>query len=235
MIPMMPQPSEKPTILIVDDHDTNRAVLNDLFQPLGFQVHEAVNGEDALRVAAECAPDIVLMDIIMPVMDGLEATRRLRQMPEMEQAVILAISASISGERQQECLTAGCQAFLSKPFRIKELFDALNHYAGIEWIYGETAVETDEIVPWLRGGEAELIAPPPQELERLHQLAKGGMVTRLRKELDRLADEYPASGDFLGKIRDMLTEFQIEEMQRFIRTYIEEEEYGGGLASHSDY
>ncbi len=218
---------DRQMILIVDDNDTNRMILRDLFQPLGFQVREAVNGEDALRFAAEQAPDIILMDIIMPMMDGLEATRRLRQMPGLEHCVIIAISASISGEKQQECMTAGCQAFLSKPFRIKELFDALSKHAGIEWLYGETAVETLVMTPPLRVCEERLIPPPPDELDRLHQLARGGMVTRLRKELDRLADEYPDSIDFFGKIRDLLKEFRIEEMQRFIQAYMEgREEHG---------
>jgi len=212
---------ERRTILIVDDHETNRMILRDLLQPLGFQTYEAANGSDALKVAAECAPNIILMDIIMPVLNGLEATRQLRQMPGMESCVIIAISASISWEKQQESLTAGCRAFLSKPFRIHTLFDVLSKYAGIEWTYGEPVVETRDLVPRLYLGEDALIPPPKKKLERLHQLAQAGMITRLRKELDSLIGEHPESTDFLGKIRELLKEFQIEEMQQFIRTYID--------------
>ncbi|GAK53779.1 ATP-binding region ATPase domain protein [Candidatus Moduliflexus flocculans] len=209
------------TILIVDDHETNRMILRDLLQPLGFQAHDAANGSEALAVAAECNPDIILMDIIMPVMNGLDATRQFRQMPGMEQCVIIAISASISSEKQQECLRAGCQAFLSKPFRINALFEVLSQHAGIEWVYGDARiVETNERAP-ICVDENALIPPPPEELERLNQLAKAGMITRLRKELDRLLEEYPDSADFLGRIRNLLKEFQIDEMQRFIQAFID--------------
>ena len=225
---------ERQTMLIVDDNETNRAVLQDLFLPLGFQVFEAANGAEALTMAAQYAPQIVLMDMIMPIMDGGEATRRLRRMPGMERVVIIAISASISDERQDECLCAGCQAFVSKPFRLKTLFNVLSEYAGIEWIYGEPEAEPRESAQPLYGSEERLSVPPPEELERLHQLAKAGMITRLRKELDRLAEQHPASREFLGTIRDLLKEFQIEKMQRFIHAHIEEGNHGGD-ASHSDY
>ena len=185
-------------------------------------------------MAAQCAPQIVLMDMIMPIMDGVEATRRLRQMPGMERAVIIAISASISDERQHECLCAGCQAFVSKPFRLKTLFSVLSEYAGIEWVCGESEAEPRESAPRVcRSGE-RLSVPPPAELARLHQLARAGMITRLRKELDRLTEQHPESREFLRTIRDLLKEFQIEDMQRFIHAHIEEGNHGGD-ACHSDY
>ncbi|MCP4399087.1 MAG: response regulator, partial [bacterium] len=84
------------TILLADDNEINRAVLNDLLSPLGFQLLEADNGKEALEMACEHQPDVILMDIVMPVMGGLTAIRQLRALPEFEQPVIIAISASVA-------------------------------------------------------------------------------------------------------------------------------------------
>jgi CheY-like chemotaxis protein len=86
---------EKIKILVVDDVEANRAVLINLLEPLGFEVQEAENGEVALNKTSQFSPDVIIMDVRMPVMDGLECTRRIRQQLGMTEIIIITLSASV--------------------------------------------------------------------------------------------------------------------------------------------
>ena len=107
-------------ILVVDDKLDNRMFLYDLLSPLGFEVVEAIDGEDCLRKMSEVVPDVVLMDLRMPKRNGLEATRTIRHTPRFEQIVIIAISASSFEHNRYECTEAGANGFISKTFSYKQ-------------------------------------------------------------------------------------------------------------------
>ena len=109
------------TVLVVDDVAQNRAVLADMLRPLGFRVEEAEDGEEGLAQALAVRPDIVLMDNVMPVLDGLEAIRRLRQLAPVAGVPVISISASVGDDGERRALAAGANAFLTKPFRAEEL------------------------------------------------------------------------------------------------------------------
>ena len=106
-------------ILLVDDHDENRATLKDMLLPLGFEIAEAVNGQDALAQATIFSPELILMDLVMPVMDGLEATRQIRQIPAFQGVVVIGVSASALEAKRQVSLDAGCDDFLAKPSEMR--------------------------------------------------------------------------------------------------------------------
>ena len=120
-------------VLVVDDVPGNRKMLIDLLGPLGFELHEAGDGEQALQQARRLLPDLMLMDNVMPVMDGLEATRRLRAMPELESVPIIAISASAQSSDRDESLAAGASAFLTKPVRVDELVQSIGELLRLKW------------------------------------------------------------------------------------------------------
>jgi CheY-like chemotaxis protein len=124
--------------LLVDDRWENRAVISELLESIGFQIIEAHNGQEGLDRAKDLQPDVILADLAMPIMDGLEMTRRLRQIPELRNTVIIASSAFVFDYDRQESLDAGCDGFLPKPVQMKELLDLLQAHLGLEWIY-ETA------------------------------------------------------------------------------------------------
>src|SRR5206468_7074065 len=102
-------------ILVVDDVVGNRAMLVDMLTPLGFDVQQAGNGAEALQRLHESSADLVLLDTVMAVMDGLETTRRLRESTAWKQLPVIAVSANASNRDRGECLAAGASAFLSKP------------------------------------------------------------------------------------------------------------------------
>lgn len=111
--------------LVVDDHHINRQVAQLLLQRAGITVHTAVDGTQALSQIQTQAYDLILMDLHMPQMDGLEATRRIRQMPLERQPRIIALTASAFEADRQACLTVGMNSFMSKPFNYEELTQTL--------------------------------------------------------------------------------------------------------------
>jgi CheY-like chemotaxis protein len=117
-------------VLVVDDVLENRALLRDMLQPLGFTVFEAESGRSGVEQAQAQRPDVILMDTVMPVMDGLAATRALRTLPGLERTPIITISASAGKLDEEAALAAGATAFLAKPFRAQELFALIEKHVG---------------------------------------------------------------------------------------------------------
>jgi CheY-like chemotaxis protein len=123
------------TVLVVDDVPENRALLRDLLQQIDFDVLEADNGEAGVDVAKRARPDLILMDSVMPVMDGLEATRRLREMEEFRGVPIIAVSAGAFSEDAAASLEAGADGFLAKPLRVEDLISELGAKLRLAWVY----------------------------------------------------------------------------------------------------
>lgn len=105
----------KMRILIAEDHPDNREMLTRRLERKGYEVHIAENGQEAVDKAKSCAPDLILMDISMPIMSGIEATRMLRQSPDVCSVKIVALTAHAMDSARQECMDAGCDDFATKP------------------------------------------------------------------------------------------------------------------------
>ncbi|HUQ31883.1 MAG TPA: response regulator [Pyrinomonadaceae bacterium] len=110
-----------PTIMVVDDNEDLREMLRFMVERLGYQVVEAENGREAIEIVRRRCPDLILMDLSMPVMDGLAATRRLREVEEMCDVPIIAISANRREQSQAAALAAGCNEYLTKPVNFHQL------------------------------------------------------------------------------------------------------------------
>jgi two-component system, cell cycle response regulator DivK len=122
----MPKPA---SILVVDDSRDGREMLVEYLAFRGFQVSDATHGAAALELAERIRPDIILMDLSMPGMDGWEATRRLRATPTTKDTVIIAVSAHAFVDERQRAHEAGCDAFVTKPFDLAVLADAIARIA----------------------------------------------------------------------------------------------------------
>ncbi|MDM8532129.1 response regulator [Anaerolineales bacterium HSG25] len=107
--------------LVVDDKDYNRSVLVSMLEPLGFEIIIAKNGQEAIEQTKTHQPDMVLMDMIMPIMTGFEATQIIRETPSLQKTVIIGASASAFEKDKERVRLAGCDAFLAKPLRTTEL------------------------------------------------------------------------------------------------------------------
>jgi CheY-like chemotaxis protein len=124
-------------ILIVEDSRVNRLLLVKLLQPLGFEVREVVDGQEAVAVWQSWQPHLILMDIQMPVMDGYEATQIIKQMPNGQETVIIALTASAFDEQREAILKVGCDDFIRKPFQEEILFAKIAEHLGVRYIYSE--------------------------------------------------------------------------------------------------
>jgi CheY-like chemotaxis protein len=103
------------TILIVEDSELNRRLLEAVLKPHGYRLLVAEDGETGLVLAREQRPDLILMDVLLPGIDGYEATRQLRADPETQHIAVIALTASASNEERAQALAAGCDAYISKP------------------------------------------------------------------------------------------------------------------------
>ncbi|HNW92383.1 MAG TPA: PAS domain S-box protein [bacterium] len=161
------------TLLIVDDILSNRAMLRDMLEPLGFQVQEAADGRAAVAAARELRPDLVLMDRYMPVLDGFHAAAAIHQLPGLQTLPIVAISASVSAsENDERDQRPDCIAFVAKPVQWNELAAVLQEQLDLVWHYRlVTESSPPDSGPLLA---ADLVPLPAAELEIMFDLARAG-------------------------------------------------------------
>jgi CheY-like chemotaxis protein len=107
--------NSRPTVLVVEDFEDNRFMMRRLLEMSGYQVVEAVNGKQAVEKAGSEHPDIILMDLSLPQLDGLAATRQIRERDGMDKVPIVAVSAHDSADFHAEALAAGCNEYVTKP------------------------------------------------------------------------------------------------------------------------
>jgi signal transduction histidine kinase/DNA-binding response OmpR family regulator len=124
-------------LLIAEDQPENRLLLRRLLDPLGFDLREAVNGQEAVKLFKQWRPHLIFMDIRMPIMDGLQATHLIKAEDTDAQTYIVALTAHALEEERKEILAAGCDDFIRKPYTYPEILDALTRHLGVRFIYEE--------------------------------------------------------------------------------------------------
>ncbi|GAB3630507.1 hypothetical protein GCM10027419_53640 [Pandoraea terrae] len=202
------------TLLVVDDVAENRAVAVDMLSQLGFEMIEAVNGRDGLEKAQAVRPALILMDSVMPEMDGLEATRRLRQLPDFKAVPVIAVSASTSGSDEEKCLAAGANAFQPKPIDMDRLLSQIAMLLKLDWTYDVPMAE-----PSARAQtNGPLVAPPQQEMEILHRLALLGSM----RDIAQRAAHLPALGEQYRPFADQLSALAKAYQSKAILNLIEQ-------------
>ena len=119
---------DKPlTVLLVEDTEDNRFMMRRLLEMTGYRVVEAMNGEEAVKLAKAEAPQLILMDLSLPVIDGLAATRLIRNDPDLQLTPIIAVSAHDTSDFQLEAIEAGCNSYVTKPIDFNELEVLIAH------------------------------------------------------------------------------------------------------------
>jgi len=194
-------------VLIVDDIDVNRALLREMLEPLGFEVSEVASGEAALSALARSAPDILLLDLRMQGMDGLETARRLRALPGGERLKIIALSASVLDFNQRHALDAGCDDFLPKPFREADLLDKFQHLLGLAWIRAQATNATPDAAP------ASAARPPAAAVEELLALIRQGDVLAFRAALALKRSENPQAGAFWDELSALAAAYEVGRLR----------------------
>ncbi|WP_341736131.1 AAA family ATPase [Microcoleus sp. CAWBG640] len=198
-------------ILVVDDKDDNRQLLIKLLKPLGFEVEEASNGIEALEIWDSYSPHLIWMDMRMPVMDGYEATKRIKGTIKGQATAVIALTASVWEEEKAVILSAGCDDFVRKPFHKEAIFDIMAKHLGVSYIYQEQQPPSP---PSPMTGEplnfTDLLAAMSKKwIVKLHEAALDAdseLVSQLLKEI-------PESHAFeLQTLRNWVNKFQFEKI-----------------------
>jgi CheY-like chemotaxis protein len=203
-------------ILVVDDVAQSRMMLMDFLATLGFNLVDATNGQDAIDQAQRARPDLILMDIMMPVMDGLEATRRIRRIPGLAHTPILIGSASATAGDQSRSLAAGANAFLSKPIEEDALLKALGEHLHLEWLYQEIA---EVRAPAPIETSTALVIPPKEEMDVLHRLALAGNMRGIRDRTKHLEDLDPRYAGFTRRLQRLAERYESEALLALVERY----------------
>ena len=161
-------------ILIVEDQLDNQLLLTQLMESIGIQVRVAKDGQQGVHLFQSWQPHLIWMDRRMPMMDGMDATKIIRQLPGGKNVKIIAVTASAFMEQRQEMLQAGMDDFVRKPYRAHEIYDCLAKHLGLQYLY-EGAANVDEAIEDLTPGSLSHL---PQDL-----------CDELREALQRLESE----------------------------------------------
>ncbi|GBG15001.1 histidine kinase [Novimethylophilus kurashikiensis] len=180
-------------ILIAEDQEDNQLLLITLMQDLGLPTKLAVNGEECVKMFSEWHPHLIWMDRQMPVMDGIEATRLIRALPGGDAVKIVAVTASVLEQQQEEAKSAGMDDFVSKPYRLEEIYACLARQLGLQYRYEND--DTPEIVPPITA--EELAGLDAALRHRLKEALLSLETARIATALDAIAQSSPALGERL--------------------------------------
>jgi len=207
-------------LLIVDDQADNRQFLLDLLEPLGFDLSAASSGIDAINTARFWRPDVILMDVMMSDMDGLETTKHIRQNEQQaappHKALIIAVSANAFRDARIEALAAGCDDFLEKPLASQELFEMLQRHMRLNWIYDERLA----VPPQAAGPEMPMIPLPEQDIRRLREYALIGDIMSIRAELASFQQAGQQYAPFIARLKNFAQLFQLVQMREFLDAFM---------------
>jgi PAS domain S-box-containing protein len=201
-----PQPA--PRVLIVDDEPNNRGWLTRLLKIIGFSMREAEDGAAAIRVWQEWKPDLILMDVRMPIMDGLEATRRIREHPGGAETVIIALTASALNEDRRMIMQSGVNDFLSKPCQEEELLRKMQACLNLSYLYEDTGAGRNDSCAALGSDPRSAVIQdllqelPPQLVGDLRLAIQSGDKSRLDQLIDQVGERDVVVSQALKSLAD---------------------------------
>jgi CheY-like chemotaxis protein len=179
-------------ILIVDDKWANRQLLIKLLNPLGFELNEAENGQEALELWNEWQPHLIWMDMRMPMMDGYEATQHIKAHTKGQATAIIALTASVLEEKRVLVLDAGCDDFLRKPFREGDIFELMHKHLGVRYVYednsdiSELEIEAETKIEDIK---SELVKLPAELLFELQQAIETADIQAMQSLIEQINDK----------------------------------------------
>ncbi len=199
-------------LLVVDDNPVNCQLLVKLLVPFGFEVREAANGREAVDIYQQWQPDLIFMDLRMPVMDGYEATRQIKAAAGEKSCAVVAVTASILEEEKAVVLEAGCDDFIRKPFKDGEILEAIARHLGAEFIYEDSATEPTQ------GSEkpltAKALAAVPSELLAA---IEEGLFTLDQEELKNTIDAIATHSPVVARqLESLVNSFSYEAILNLI-------------------
>lgn len=206
-------------VLVVDDILLNRLLLERMMAAVGFEVCSAVNGEEAVQMFERYKPDFIWIDLVMPVMNGDAAARRIRALPGGQQVRIVCVTASALLEDRSRILASGCDEVLFKPLREPQIFGLMQDLLGLEFVYddagSETLAQSLSQLPDLQSGQAALPALPEDWLQPFQAAVLSGDTQLIQAQIQTLS----ASHADLGlRLQALLDDLQLDRLAVFAET-----------------
>ena len=198
-------------ILVVDDRSNNRQLLSQLLNPLGFELQEATNGVDAIKVWQSWQPHLIFMDMRMPVMDGYEATKQIKATIEGQATTIIAVTASSLDSEKENFPSTGFDDFIRKPFRELAIFSAIFKHLGVQYIYEQELVTSASLNPT----EVNFLTPetlailPKDWLEEFKRATAECDTERMQNLIEQIRQPYESLANALT---DLTNSFKFEQL-----------------------
>ncbi|RWX45476.1 Signal transduction histidine kinase [Candidatus Electrothrix aarhusensis] len=207
-------------LLIVEDVVENRVILIKLLNGIGFKVQEASNGAQGVEICQAWQPDLVWMDIRMPVMDGYEATKEIRKTTAGKDVIIIALTAQTFGNEREKALSAGCNDFISKPYIEEKLFAIMKKHLGVQFIYQDEDKE-DKDKENNDAGEQTAGALDPKNIGELPEDIRSALL-EATVQLDQerfftILEKLPSRhGKTATALRVLVENYQFEEVENIL-------------------
>jgi PAS domain S-box-containing protein len=205
-------------ILVIDDRWDNRSVVVNLLEPLGFECFEAADGQLGIEAALLHQPDLIITDLAMPVLDGLEMTQLMRKYTEFANTVIIASSASVFESDRTSSIEAGANDFLPKPIATDELLSQIGRYLNVTWIFD---TEANNPKPKTQIQTSTFTTPPHHELKSLHLAARMGDIEMIEQEANRIHQLDVIYKPFANKLLEFVQEMNEAAILKLIQQAIE--------------
>ncbi|MCB0212902.1 MAG: GAF domain-containing protein [Anaerolineae bacterium] len=203
-------------VLVIDDDAANRSVLINLLKPLGFVLVEAEDGLQGIDQARETQPDVILVDLLMPEMSGVEVIDILRNIPTLQKSIIIVSSASMVEIDRLQRTEAGYDAVLYKPIEHRKLFDLLAAHLGLVWIYEDTLSGSYRHALDI---EESLIPPPQEEIAILFDLAMKGEIRGLQRRAEHIEQLDERYKPFAQKLRQFINAYDEDKILMLINSF----------------
>ncbi|SEH07870.1 hybrid sensor histidine kinase/response regulator [Candidatus Venteria ishoeyi] len=208
---------KKQRILVVDDQRENRFLLKTLLKNSGFIIEEAHNGEEAIEKALENPPDAILMDLLMPVMNGFESTRKIRQFNLLKNTPMLAISAATDEAYRVKATAAGYDDFIGKPFAARDLLQKLGRLLKLEWQYDPKQGSHNKPGEDSATNKIQDYPKPPENLViTLKEMAKIGDIDGLQEWSQKMQSDAQLA-DFASHIAEFTENFDLQGLRRLLQ------------------
>lgn len=207
-------------ILVADDKWENRLILKKFLHPLGFEIIEASNGQECLEKTYQTFPDAIIVDLVMPIIDGFEVTRQLRKQLKFQDTVIIAISSSILTEKFKSLEKVGYSCFLAKPIRSQTLLELLQKYLNLVWVYQQTSFTMKEYNTFSVDFSEPLLGPSGTQAEMLFDLVTMGNLEDLLQAVEEFEKQNEQLTLFANKIRQLAKSYEIDKIEAFIKQYL---------------
>ncbi|BAY89012.1 MULTISPECIES: CHASE2 domain-containing protein [unclassified Tolypothrix] len=208
-----------PQILIVDDDENHRALLINLLQQIGCRILEASEGKQGLALAKEYIPDVILLDLAMPNMDGFELMVHLQSQPQTRSIPIIVSSANVFEENRQRSLEAGATAFVPKPLQVEELLNALRSVLKVEWIYAQPAPQQSS-APLEQPLESEFVLPSQDILQHMYHLAMMGDIPAIEGIIEELVEQNSQYSNLANELKQLTATFQTGKIRKLLKSFI---------------